>query len=355
MGVLIEAENVVICNTTVEQRLPGGLAEYERRCPNRTFCTDGRICRVGFMSADDIREYITGLGRLGFAPPSSGGSAEIAWINSHVGFMFLCDWLQLGEVNVGDKKTQVAWLDGADPGPMIAPPGWKPGEIYFAPWQDLDRFEYLRTEETLEVYRDKITGELTYLGRTQRDSQPSHSGESAVQGRMKSIFEELTLLGAFAGAVSSTDEAKARACFERSRQLVNDTQASLPGPLMFQGVAARLLQRWDDAASLFQRVNELLPQQVDGWLELTWALAALRRFEEAEHAARTAIALAPNHVSALSNLAAVLLQRDRFEEACSAAGKVLEVNPADAIAQNILATAKRKAAKKRPWWRTLIP
>jgi len=67
MGVLIEAENVLIRNATVKQRLRGGMQEYERRCPNDTFCTDGQICRVGFMVIADAVSYIDHLESLGFA------------------------------------------------------------------------------------------------------------------------------------------------------------------------------------------------------------------------------------------------------------------------------------------------
>ena len=74
MGVLIEGENVLIRNATVELRLPGGMQEYERHCPNGTFCTDGHICRVGFMVIADAVSYIDYLESLGFARPTPEGS-----------------------------------------------------------------------------------------------------------------------------------------------------------------------------------------------------------------------------------------------------------------------------------------
>ena len=94
-------------------------------------------------------------------------------------------------------------------------------------------------------------------------------------------------------------------------------------------------------------MTELLPDRIDGWLELTWALASLRRFEDAEQAARTAIRLAPNHAAALSNLAGVLLEQGRFKEARLAAEKAFTVDPDDPITNRILAAAKR------PWWKRL--
>jgi hypothetical protein len=62
------------------------------------------------------------------------------------------------------------------------------------------------------------------------------------------------------------------ALHRRAKQLVEDTQANEPEPLQCQGIVARLLTQWDEAASLFRRVTEMRPEDLDGWLELTWAL-----------------------------------------------------------------------------------
>ena len=115
------------------------------------------------------------------------------------------------------------------------------------------------------------------------------------------------------------------------------------------GIAARLLKRWDEAASLFRRVTELRPEFVAGWLELTWALASLRRFEEAERAARTAVDLDPEDAGALGNLAAVLLERDKIDAARSVAEKALMADPADSKNQAVLAAIDGAPSQARSW------
>jgi hypothetical protein len=74
MGVLIEGVNVVIRNVTVDVRFPGGMREYARSCPNGTFCTDGEICRVGFMTTADAVSYVDTLEDHAFLRPTAEGS-----------------------------------------------------------------------------------------------------------------------------------------------------------------------------------------------------------------------------------------------------------------------------------------
>jgi Flp pilus assembly protein TadD len=99
----------------------------------------------------------------------------------------------------------------------------------------------------------------------------------------------------------------------------------------------------------------MLPEYLDGWLELTWALASLRRFEEAESAARKAVELAPDRADALGNLAAVLLEQGRLDEARQLAKKALMADPADAKSKAVFAAVKKALAHRRgPRWRRLL-
>jgi Flp pilus assembly protein TadD len=354
MGVLIECENVLIRNATVEQRLPGGMQEYERRCPNGTFCTDGLICRVGFMVPADAAAYIDHLASCGFARPTLDGSPEVALINQVTGFVLPCDWLELNRIDLGGNAlTAVAWLKGTVLSQLVAPPHWKPGMMVRIATKDLGEGDFLGTREGVDVFRNKSTGERLYVGRTQEGAPPSHISAAMVQERFLSLADELTRLGALEDAPSGDYQGDVASCYQRAKQLLEDTQAAEPGPLQLQGIAARLLKRWDEAVSLFRRVTELRPEYLAGWLELTWALASLRRFEDAERAARTAVALDPENASALGNLAAVLLERDKIDEARLVAQKALVADPEDAKNQAVLAAIERASPQAKSWWRRL--
>jgi len=167
MGVLIEGENVLIRNATVEQRYPGGMQEYEQRCPNATFCTDGQICRVGFMATADAISYIDDLESLGFARPTPEGSPEVAWINQVSGFVMPCDWLDLDRIDLGGgAPTAVAWVRGTALSQLVAPPDWKPGSVQRISFQRLkDEYDMIEVRDGVETYRHRETGVMQYIGR----------------------------------------------------------------------------------------------------------------------------------------------------------------------------------------------
>jgi tetratricopeptide (TPR) repeat protein len=304
------------------------------------------------MVIADAVSYIHHLESLGFARPTSEGSPEVALINEVTGFVLPCDWLELNWIDLGgDAPTAVAWLRGTALSQLVAPPDWKPGKMIQIAAKELSEREFLGTEEGVDIFRDTVTGELLYVGRTQDGAPPAHISTGMVQERFSSLVDELTRLGAIENAPSGDHQGDVASCYQRAKQLVKDTQAGEPGPLQLQGIAARLLKRWDEAASLFRRVTELRPEYLAGWLELTWALASLRRFEEAERAARTAVALDPEGAGTLSNLAAVLLEQGKIDEAGVMAEKALRLHPADAKNRAVLAAIERAAPPARSWWR----
>ncbi len=355
MGVLIEAESVVIRNRTVEQRFPGGIREYERRCPNQSFCTDGRICRVGFMIQADAEEYIDYLCGLGFSRPTAEGSPEVALLDPIGGFAFPCDWLELARVDLGgEEPTTVAWLGGTVLSEVVAPPQWSPGKMRLIDRNERNDLEFLGTKNHMDVFRDKATGELLYAGRTQQVAPPGHIARAKLQARHESLTDESTRLGAFENVPAGEYRGDLVACYQRAKQLVEDTHENEPGPLYLQAVAARLLERWDEAVSLFLRVTELRPDHRDAWLELTCVLVTLRRFEEAERAARKAVEIRPEHAGAFCNLAAVLLEQGRLDEARSMAERALAADPAGAKIKAVVAAVESATSRAKPWWRRLL-
>ena len=304
------------------------------------------------MAIVDAVSYLDHLESLGFARPTSEGSPEVALINQVIGFVLPCDWLELNWIDLGgDAPTAVAWLRGTALSQLVAPPHWKPGKMIRVAAKELSEREFLGTEEGVDAFRDTATGELLFVGRTQDNAPPAHISTGMVRERYSSLVDELTRLGAIENAPSGDYQGDVASCYQRAKQLVQDTQAAEPGPLQLQGIAARLLKRWDESASLFRRVTELRPEYLAGWLELTWALAFLRRFEEAERAARTAVALDPEGAGTLSNLAAVLVEQDKFDEARVMAEKAIGLDPAAAKIRAVLAAIERAAPPARPWWR----
>src|SRR5439155_1704295 len=86
MAVLVEAITVVVRCSTLDEKYPGGAAEYQVDAPNRTFCTDGELTAFAFMHPDDVGSHIERLRQEGIRFMNDDGSSdEIAVVDRTVG------------------------------------------------------------------------------------------------------------------------------------------------------------------------------------------------------------------------------------------------------------------------------
>jgi hypothetical protein len=164
MSVSAAVFSVVIRNSTLESRYPGGVEAYREACPNGTFCTDGRITRIGFMAPEDAHAFISGLTPTGLVPMRDGVAADIALADGAGGFVYPCDWLDAAL----HKDRPIVWLAGEEPDPLYVPAvEWgseKP--LRWVSREDFHKFfEFVRAEQNVEAYRDRRTGEVLYIGR----------------------------------------------------------------------------------------------------------------------------------------------------------------------------------------------
>jgi len=176
MAVLIEAISVIIRADALREKFPGGLDAFMTIIPNRTFCFDGELARVGFMTPQDVNTFVTQLEQAGLEFVHAGKTVDFAVVDQHQGLTAPCDWLEFGRVAVnakGDKITACLLATGQATKIHI-PEGWKfEGSLsdsgHFVPNQDIDKnLEYLRSENGVDVYLDKTTGKEVYIGRTDR-------------------------------------------------------------------------------------------------------------------------------------------------------------------------------------------
>ena len=168
MAVLIEGYSVVVRNSTIAAKYPGGVEGYERDCPNGSFCSDAHLSRVGFMVNGDADYFVAELAAKGLTPYRNNAAEDVALVEATEGLLRPCEWLELGEY----RGVTIAWLAGSKAGDLHAPAGWnfdRPLK-HMSAQETRERLEFLRTEGALDVYRDRTTGTLYYAGRTSHPS-----------------------------------------------------------------------------------------------------------------------------------------------------------------------------------------
>ena len=158
MAVVTEMYSVVVRVATLAADYPGGAQAYEADCPNKTFCTDGEVCRVGFMSWADAERFLQSLQRFGM----SMQSGAVAVVREDKGLLLQNDWLEFQRIN----GTAMARLAGSALNVMVAPPGWTAGHRPVLTTEaDLQQRELAESKDGVDAYRDRTTGDVLYVGR----------------------------------------------------------------------------------------------------------------------------------------------------------------------------------------------
>ena len=170
MGVLAEALSVVIPVTVLDDKYPGGVDGYRSNSPNATFCTDGHLTRIGFMTPPDVKAFVDELKAVGLSFHNGTEFTDIAIVDQNIGPTSACRWLKAGRHPLG---FAVAWLDGTSPSPMAAPTGWtidQSAQLTFVPNEDAQsRTFHLARKGNTDILLDFATGKEIYVGRTTKD------------------------------------------------------------------------------------------------------------------------------------------------------------------------------------------
>lgn len=342
MAVILEGFNLVVRNVTLDGRLPGGVGGVLRDAPNGMACTDGRVTRLGFMDGDDLERFRSRLEAQGVA------EAEVASISAAAPGE-APEWLRVGRY----AGAMAAWLPEADPEPLVVPLRRRPGSLEFLSREEVgQRFEFVRRDDGVDVFRNKETGELAYVGRTaaaptELDPEGMDRVTALYERGVKLIEPYLPLHGdrraGKHGWWATRRIRKGIGCLE---QVAADRPVW--NVLWLIGMAYRALGDAQASHANLRGSFELNPSQPDVAREYVAACLALGEGEEAARAALQICRAHPEDAGLRANLGLALLVAGRVEEALEAAREALGLSPDDRITQNLCGLIEDVRAGRRP-------
>lgn len=340
MAVLIEAISVVVPVSVLEDKYPGGLAAYERDCPNRTFCCDGGLTRVGFMVPEDVKTFVESLVSRGLTPFADGAWHDVAVVEQQSAAPTEpCPWLVVAR-KVGGLVFACLGSEEAGPIEISTPAGWTwegslsqtPG--YLPEEEFTEHFVRIGVEGCTEIWMDRRTGKKKCIGRPfLTENDPAREADEA---RLRAIGTRAGCLDAESEAArSGADRARLMEIYDELEALLRETseirrRADTKLGVYVEGYVNRVLRRWEAGAKCFREYLKYEPFHVDAWLELTWCLSETSDLVAAEAAARRTIELFPGNAGAWGNLALVLMRRGERAAARAALDRALELDPEDA-------------------------
>ena len=174
MAVLVEGISVVTRAAVVQSKYPGGFDAFVSDCPNRTLCADGELVRVGFMAPDDMRDFVERMDSHGIKYAANGQAVDLVIVDQRQGMAVSCSWAEFGRVSMGEdqtKKVGACRAVDSDIDTLVTPEGWSYEDSLSAhhsfvePDALADAMDFVRADDKVDVYRDKRTGKLVYVGR----------------------------------------------------------------------------------------------------------------------------------------------------------------------------------------------
>jgi hypothetical protein len=175
MPVLIEGISVILRVDAIEEKYPDGWEGFARDCPNDSLCADGEVARVGFMSPQDTKRFVSSLVPHGLIYLEDGEAKDLVVVDQQRGFAASCEWAEIGKMPApGYEMGQVVACraTGSENEVLMTPDDWAyedslSEDFGFVETESVpDRLEFLHHEDGVDVYRDPETGEKVYVGRS---------------------------------------------------------------------------------------------------------------------------------------------------------------------------------------------
>lgn len=316
------------------------------------------------MAQVDAEKFLKSLAELGLNVSQGPDSDAVLVSEFDQSIAPYCEWLMTGAW----EKAVIAWKAGTRPESVTAREGWDPkvgSGLTFHNSSTMKHLQFLRLEESVEVFLDKRTGREVYMGRTSTPVDALFQTATAVIRKYFVTAGEPPLSGSAVAEVSSA--------VEMLQQVVSEAPDWWTAQ-WFCGKGLLALGKHELAYQSFYRAHELEKTVEMIPRELAGVCLELRRFDEAVKIAEQAVVLDPDNAELIGNLSVAYLMARRYAEARKSIDAAIRIAPGDNINRTVsqilsdIAEGRRAAPESledlskpaktetrvvcvKPWWK----
>jgi hypothetical protein len=175
VAVLIEYLNIVVRVSTLGEKYPGGLLQYQRDCLSVSFCCDGLLARVGLEARSDVEVLLDRLRQKGLVLADGSSFVDIAIVDELRGLPDRCAWLDTGR---RENRLTYAYASDSDPTALIAVPqgwslrGWQARGQAEVAGEPRSQMLFLRTDGGSDLFLNRRTGQEVRVARSEAGEAP---------------------------------------------------------------------------------------------------------------------------------------------------------------------------------------
>ncbi len=305
--------------------------------PNATVLADDYLWRCSFMTEGDATRFAKSLESLGLNI-SQGPDSDVVLVNEFdLAIAPYCEWL----LTARWEKAVIAWLAGTDPRTLVARQGWDPkigSGLSFR--TSTEGFEFVRLDDNnVEVYRDKGTGQLHYVGRTSVPVASLFRTAADIVRKHFRVAGQPALTGA-----DADDVTRAIAMLDKALAESRDDWHIH----WFHGKGHVALGNLLAAYESFHCAYALEKNEEAILRELAGTCLALGKFDEGLRLGERAVTLHPDNHELLGNLALAHLLAGNVEPAQRTIKAAQTIQPIDTINSYLATVINDVAAGRRP-------
>jgi hypothetical protein len=352
MAVLIEGISVLVRVSTISAKLPGGIDAFRQLVRNSTYCADGDLARVGFMTPTDTERFVKQLLQLGFVHLSNEGVADIVVVDQLQGPLSACSWVEFGHAFLDGKSGRIAICrsPGGTDKTIALPDGWSfenslSASHTFVPTEKTEEsVEYKGRQKGLDVYADRKSGKELFAGRVAASSEDVKHDEY-----YKRAIEQLKFAMTLVPPIRLSLLQKWR--IRRGLGAMRKALAIRPdnwAALWTMGKALQVTGKNAEAMDVFSRSHSINPQHPDIAREASISAMECSRFDRARSFAEAAVQLRPEDPGLMANLVLVLLLAQDARAAKSQIERAFAADPKDRITRAIRQIVDEVIAGSRP-------